>query len=67
MGSVWIPFILSSFSVIFLRALPARLLSIYFGAVGAWVTQNTDMYGRAFLSYVVWKKLGAKKLMKKVY
>ncbi|WP_052886810.1 MATE family efflux transporter [Thermofilum adornatum] len=67
MGSVWIPFILSSFSVIFLRALPSQLLSIYFGAVGAWVTQNTDMYGRAFLSYVVWKKLGAKKLMKRVY
>jgi putative MATE family efflux protein len=65
MGSVWIPFLISSTSLLFLRALPAQLLSIKYGAIGAWVTQNTDMYGRVAISYVVWKALG-RRLIRRV-
>ncbi|MEM0023533.1 MAG: MATE family efflux transporter [Thermofilaceae archaeon] len=66
MGSVWLPFAISSFTVVFLRALPAQLLSLRYGAIGAWVTQNTDMYGRALLAYLAWKLLGEKRLARKV-
>lgn len=67
MGSVWVPFALTSFSVVFLRALPAQALSLKYGAVGAWITQNSDMYGRVILSYITWRILGSRKLAKKVF
>ena len=66
MGSVWIPFLISSISLIFLRALPAQLLSMKYGAIGAWVTQNTDMYGRVMISYAIWRSSG-RRLMKRVF
>ena len=65
MGSVWIPFLISSISLIFLRALPAQLLSMKYGAIGAWMTQNTDMYGRVMISYAIWRSSG-RRLMKRV-
>ncbi len=65
MGSVWIPFLISSISLVFLRALPAQILSMSYGAIGAWFTQNTDMYGRVIISYAIWRSLG-RKLMKRV-
>ncbi len=66
MGSVWLPFVISSITVVFLRALPAQILSASYGAVGAWATQNTDMYGRAILAFLAWRLLGTRKLAKKV-
>lgn len=66
MGSVWLPLVINSFTVVFLRALPAQVLANYYGAVGAWVTQNTDMYGRALLSLLAWRILGARRLARKV-
>jgi len=66
MGSVWIPFLISSISLIFLRALPAQLLSMKYGAIGAWMTQNTDMYGRVMISYAIWRSSG-RRLMKRVF
>lgn len=66
MGSVWLPLAISSFTVVFLRALPAQILSTSYGAAGAWVTQNTDMYGRAILAFLAWKLVGVHKLAKKV-
>ena len=66
MGSVWLPLAISSFTVVFLRALPAQLLSISYGAVGAWATQVTDMYGRALLALLTWRLLGARRLSKKL-
>lgn len=66
MGSVWLPFAISSFTVVFLRALPAQILSASHGAVGAWVTQNTDMYGRAALAFLAWRLLGTRRLTKRV-
>jgi len=66
MGSVWLPLAISSFTVVFLRALPAQLLSMNYGATGAWATQVTDMYGRAILALLAWRLLGARKLSKKL-
>jgi len=65
-GSVWTPFLISAFTVTALRALPAQLLSLSYGAVGAWVTQITDMYGRALLAYAVWRTMGVRRLAKKL-
>ncbi|MCS7104979.1 MAG: MATE family efflux transporter [Thermofilaceae archaeon] len=66
MGSVWLPFTITSLTVVVFRALPAQILSLSYGAVGAWITQNTDMYGRAILAFLAWKMLGVRKLSKKV-
>lgn len=66
MGSVWLPLVINSFTVVFLRALPAQLLARSYGAVGAWFTQNTDMYGRAILAFAALRLLGVKRLSKKV-
>ena len=66
MGSVWLPLAINGFTVVFLRALPAQLLSASYGAVGAWATQVTDMYGRALLALLAWRLLGARKLSKRL-
>ncbi len=66
MGSVWLPLAINSFTVVFFRAIPAQVLADTYGAVGAWVTQNTDMYGRALLALLAWKLLGARRLARKV-
>lgn len=66
MGSVWLPLVISSVSVTAFRALPAQILSVWFGAPGAWATQISDMYCRALLAYAAWRLLGAKKLARKV-
>ncbi|MEZ0344962.1 MAG: MATE family efflux transporter [Infirmifilum sp.] len=66
MGGVWLPFAINSFTVFFLRALPAQILAQRYSAVGAWVTQNTDMYGRALLALLAWKVLGARRLARKI-
>jgi len=66
MGSVWLPLAINSFTVVFLRAIPAQILASRYGAVGAWATQNTDMYGRALLALLTWKLLGPRRLAKKV-
>ncbi|MEM4810675.1 MAG: MATE family efflux transporter [Thermofilum sp.] len=66
MGSVWLPLVISSVSVIALRAVPAQLLSLFYGAPGAWATQVTDMYGRAVMAYAAWRILGARRLAKKL-
>jgi len=66
MGSVWLPLVISSSTVVFLRALPAQLLSMSYGAVGAWATQITDMYGRALLALLAWRLLGAHRLSRKL-
>lgn len=66
MGSVWLPLVISSVSVVLLRAVPAQLLSLLFGAPGAWATQVTDMYGRALIAYAAWRVLGTRKLTRKL-
>ncbi|QOJ78758.1 MATE family efflux transporter [Infirmifilum lucidum] len=66
MGSVWLPLAINSFTVVFFRAIPAQVLADMYGALGAWVTQNTDIYGRALLALLAWKLLGARRLARKV-
>jgi len=66
MGSTYLPLLISIFSVLMLRALPAQILSLYYGAVGAWFTQITDMYGRSLMSYVIYKILRRRIVIKVV-
>ncbi|MGC9106944.1 MAG: MATE family efflux transporter [Infirmifilum sp.] len=67
MGSVWLPLFINMITVVFFRAIPAQVLAEKYGAIGAWATQNTDMYGRALLASLAWRILGARRLAKRVF
>lgn len=64
MGSTWAPLAVSSITIIFLRALPAQLLQPYYGVLGVWFTQITDMYGRAVISTLLYRVLKNRLIVK---
>ncbi|MEL9929812.1 MAG: MATE family efflux transporter, partial [Sulfolobales archaeon] len=64
MGSTWIPLVISSFTVLILRAFLAQILQLFFGIYGVWSTQITDMYGRFLISYAVYRKFRNRLIMK---
>ncbi|MGC9148933.1 MAG: MATE family efflux transporter [Sulfolobales archaeon] len=64
MGSTYVPLIISVASVLLLRALPAQILANYYGAIGAWATQISDMYGRTLISIVLYKILRKRLVIK---
>ncbi len=64
MGSTYISSIITIVSVLLLRALPAQILAGYYGAVGAWITQISDMYGRTIISFAVYRLLRRRLIIK---
>ncbi|PUA33897.1 MAG: hypothetical protein B7O98_00290 [Zestosphaera tikiterensis] len=66
MGSTWAPLAISSATVILLRATLAQLLQPYYGVLGVWFTQITDMYGRTVASILLYKMLKNKLIIKVV-
>lgn len=66
LGSTWVPLIISSFTVLALRAFLAQVLQPLYSIYGVWFTQITDMYGRFAISYVTYSRLKARLVVKVV-
>lgn len=66
MGSTWVPLIISSTTILLLRAALAQILQPIYGVYGVWFTQITDMYGRFIISYLVYVRLKSRLLVKVV-
>lgn len=65
-GSTWVPLAISSTTILVFRAALAQILQPIYGVYGVWFTQITDMYGRLFISYLVYVRLKLRLLVKVV-
>ncbi|MEM4486152.1 MAG: MATE family efflux transporter [Zestosphaera sp.] len=66
LGSTWVPLMISSFTVLILRAFLAQALQPLHGIYGVWFTQITDMYGRLAISYITYSRLRTRLVIKVV-
>jgi len=66
MGSTWVPLVVNSFTVLTLRAALAQVLQPCYGIYGVWFTQVTDMYGRFAVSYLIYRSLKSKLVVRLV-
>ncbi len=66
MGSTWVPLAVNSFAVLVLRAALAQALQPAYGIYGVWATQITDMYGRFAVSYLLYRRLKSRLLVRLV-
>ncbi len=66
MGNTWVPLAVNSLTIVLLRAVLAQALQPAYGIYGVWATQITDMYGRFAISYLLYRKLRSRLLVRLV-